>query len=292
LKRKNPDIDWKKPSIILDRHREHIRQIELHHTLQHLNKSQSVVIQDEVDEEELKHQHRKTQSDYDPLRIPIIEEIGHPPLQLHVPHQLQNLPPMNLNPMQHKSKLKKKKLTHPLFYNRKSQAQATTADNSLETVPPKDSADAVRLIGAAPFMYHVNQGDTPYLMYVHPTEGKGEKVRNAMGQPTQDSPPPENRKPTEAELLTKYVPKEYHEFQDVFSEEAARTLPPHRPYDLKIETIKNQESPFGKIYNMSSTELEALKGHINELLGKGYIRAFLSPAGAPVLFVKKKNGSL
>jgi hypothetical protein len=167
-----------------------------------------------------------------------------------------------------------------------------TTDDSLGTVPPKDSTDAIHLIGAAPFMYHVNQGETPYLIYVRPTGKEEERVRSTTDQLTKDNPATEKEEPTEVELLTKHVPEEYHEFQDVFSEEAARTLPPHCPYDLKIETIDNQDPPFGKIYNMSATELEALKGHIDELLGKGYIRASSSPAGAPVLFVKKKNGSL
>lgn len=31
------------------------------------------------------------------------------------------------------------------------------------------------------------------------------------------------------------VPKELHEFLDVFGEEEARELPPHRPWDMKIE---------------------------------------------------------
>jgi len=30
------------------------------------------------------------------------------------------------------------------------------------------------------------------------------------------------------------IPSEYHEFADVFSKTKAETLPPHRPYDLKI----------------------------------------------------------
>jgi hypothetical protein len=98
--------------------------------------------------------------------------------------------------------------------------------------------------------------------------------------------------PKEQELLEQYIPHEYHNFQDVFSEKAMRMLPPHRPYDLKIEMVDNQDPPFGKIYNMSSVELGALKVHIDELLGKGYIQALLSPAGTPVLFVKKKNGLL
>ena len=48
----------------------------------------------------------------------------------------------------------------------------------------------------------------------------------------------------------------------------------------------------GKLYNMSGPELKVLKDYIDDMLGKGFICASSSPAGAPVLFVKKKDGSL
>jgi hypothetical protein len=50
--------------------------------------------------------------------------------------------------------------------------------------------------------------------------------------------------------------------------------------------------PFGPIYLLSWTELEALKKWLEENLSKGFIQASSSPAGAPILFVKKGNGSL
>ena len=43
---------------------------------------------------------------------------------------------------------------------------------------------------------------------------------------------------------------------------------------------------------MSQVELDALKSYIDEMLSKGFIRTSNSPIGAPVLFVKKKNGTL
>ena len=104
---------------------------------------------------------------------------------------------------------------------------------------------------------------------------------------------PDEKKPEmEQELLELKVPKEYHDFADVFSEGSAQTLPPHREYDIKIETIDNQDPPFGKIYNMSATELEVLKNYIDEMLAKGFICQSSLLAGAPVLFAKKKNGAL
>jgi hypothetical protein len=93
-------------------------------------------------------------------------------------------------------------------------------------------------------------------------------------------------------VLERKVPKEYHDYTNVFSAGEAKVLPPHRTYNHKIKTIDNQEPPFGKIYNMSTNELEALKSYIDEMLGKGFIQSSNSPAGTLVLFVKKKNGML
>ena len=43
---------------------------------------------------------------------------------------------------------------------------------------------------------------------------------------------------------------------------------------------------------MAPAELRELKAQLEELLSKGFIRPSISPWGAPVLFVKKKDGSL
>ena len=43
---------------------------------------------------------------------------------------------------------------------------------------------------------------------------------------------------------------------------------------------------------MPANDLEEIKKQIKELLDKGYIRPSLSPWGAPVLLVAKKDGSL
>ncbi|KAL4021646.1 hypothetical protein IC575_020452 [Cucumis melo] len=65
------------------------------------------------------------------------------------------------------------------------------------------------------------------------------------------------------------------DYPDVFPEELLG-LPPHR------------ETP----YRMALVELKELKVQLQELLDKGFIRPSVSPWGAPVLFVKKKDGSM
>jgi len=86
--------------------------------------------------------------------------------------------------------------------------------------------------------------------------------------------------------------EEYHEYTDVFSKSKAETLAPHRPYDLRIDLEKDSHPPVGTIYSLSKFEQEALKEFINENLTNGFIRSTSSPHEAPVLFVKKKDGSL
>jgi len=88
------------------------------------------------------------------------------------------------------------------------------------------------------------------------------------------------------------IPNEYHEFIDLFSEKDAEKLPPHRPYDHTIPLTEGKTPPYGPLYGMSREELEALKKYLEENLNKSFIRHSSSPAGAPVLFVKKSDGSL
>ena len=88
------------------------------------------------------------------------------------------------------------------------------------------------------------------------------------------------------------IPEEYQEFKALFSEEEANKLPPHRPGDHHIQLKEGTTPSFGPLYSLSKHELEALRKWLDENLSKGFIRPSSSPAGSPILFVKKKDGSL
>jgi hypothetical protein len=88
------------------------------------------------------------------------------------------------------------------------------------------------------------------------------------------------------------LPSEFKDYEDVFSKEKAEALPAHGPQDLQIELIQGMEPPFRPLYNMSEAELVVLRQYIQKYLQRGWIRASRSPAGAPILFVKKSDGSL
>ena len=97
---------------------------------------------------------------------------------------------------------------------------------------------------------------------------------------------------TEDDKINELVPEDYHEFLPLFKKAVAEILPPHRSYDHKVPLKEGFYPPFGSLYSLSKLELQALRQWIDENLSKGFIRASSSPAGAPILFVKKKGGSL
>ena len=81
------------------------------------------------------------------------------------------------------------------------------------------------------------------------------------------------------------------EFPDVFPEELPG-IPLDREVDLAIEIVPGTVPMSRAPYRMAPTELKELKSQLQELLDKGFIRPSVSPWGAPVLFVKKKDGTL
>jgi hypothetical protein len=80
------------------------------------------------------------------------------------------------------------------------------------------------------------------------------------------------------------------EFKDVFQEVPG--LPPKRDIDFSINLIPGETPVLKSPYRMSTPELKELQLQLEELLKKGYIHPSMSPWGAPVLFMKKKDGTL
>uniref|UniRef100_A0A2N9I1S3 RNA-directed DNA polymerase n=1 Tax=Fagus sylvatica TaxID=28930 RepID=A0A2N9I1S3_FAGSY len=81
------------------------------------------------------------------------------------------------------------------------------------------------------------------------------------------------------------------EFPEVFPEDLPG-LPPDREIEFSVDLLPGS-GPISKApYRMAPAELKELKEQLQELLDKGFIRPSVSPWGAPVLFVKKKDGSM
>ena len=81
------------------------------------------------------------------------------------------------------------------------------------------------------------------------------------------------------------------DFPDVFPEELLG-LPPHREIEFAIDVVPGATPASITPYRMVPLELKELKLQLQELLEKGFIRPSVSPWGAPMLFVKKKDGTL
>ena len=81
------------------------------------------------------------------------------------------------------------------------------------------------------------------------------------------------------------------EFLDVFPEDLLG-IPLDREINFQIELATGTEPISKAPYRMAHLELKELKVQMEELVNKGFVKPSTSPWGAPVLFVKKKDGSL
>ncbi|GKC24510.1 putative reverse transcriptase domain-containing protein, partial [Tanacetum coccineum] len=96
-----------------------------------------------------------------------------------------------------------------------------------------------------------------------------------------------NAKVDEPKLSDIYVVRDY---VDVFPEDLSG-LPPQRQVEFRIDLVPGATPVAKSPYRLAPSEMQELSGQLQELQDKGFIRPSHSPWGAPVLFVKKKDGS-
>lgn len=92
--------------------------------------------------------------------------------------------------------------------------------------------------------------------------------------------------------LSVEIPKEYSRYSKLFSGELETGLPEHSRWDHEINLQPGTSPKFFKTYPQNPEQAEALEKYLEENLRKGYIRPSTSPAGYPILWVRKKNGKL
>ena len=156
-----------------------------------------------------------------------------------------------------------------------ARAAKLPSQNPPET-PSSASALHVSLIGASAFMRACKlPGAQRFKIHLSDISASGKSA--AISDETPD---------------LSHIPEDYHDFADVFNKAKADTLAPHRPYDLKINLEEGASPPVGAMYSLSQSELQVLREFIDEHIRIGFIRPSSSPHGAPVLFVRKKDGSL
>jgi len=171
---------------------------------------------------------------------------------------------------------------------------------------------SISLIGAAAFKWPIDAGEEVYTISIQPTSDhlvhetlrtvgnnpvtvarqqnklKELTTNNAPTTALHSEPLPTN----EGELFAKVIPTEYQDYFNVFSREEAKNLPPHREFDHEIHLENDQTPPHSHIYPLSGTELGLVREFLDDMLGKGFIGTSQSPARAPVLFAKEKDGTL
>ena len=98
------------------------------------------------------------------------------------------------------------------------------------------------------------------------------------------------------EEVIKTIPNEIkkilNSYTNIMPESLPQTLPPHRGIDHEIELLPGVKPLAKNAYRMTPPKLAELRKQLDELLTVGFIRLAMAPYGAPVLFQKKKDGTL
>ena len=80
-------------------------------------------------------------------------------------------------------------------------------------------------------------------------------------------------------------------YTDVFFKKNAEKLSEHEKGNYIIK-LNEQDPSFESLYNLLSLKLKTFQEYLNNALAKRWIRHSISLAGAPVLFIFKRNSSL
>eukprot|EP01018_Ginkgo_biloba_P033872 Gb_14370 [translate_table: standard] len=127
------------------------------------------------------------------------------------------------------------------------------------------------------WQYDIHILPRDHILHFH----KGKKIKL-------ESPPVENKE----KELPKGISSLLQEYGYVFPSELPKSLPQGRNVDHRIE-LEPGTRPTHKIpYTLSHGEKEEVEKQIHELLEQGFIRPSKSPFGAPILLVKKNDGSM
>jgi hypothetical protein len=97
--------------------------------------------------------------------------------------------------------------------------------------------------------------------------------------------------PDTAELdPTTIVPERFQQYVKVLGKELTDKFPDYKPYDHAIDLKDGEQPPWGTMYPLNETELQALWDYLKEMLELGKIRPSKSPTAAPIIFVPKAHG--
>jgi hypothetical protein len=86
---------------------------------------------------------------------------------------------------------------------------------------------------------------------------------------------------------TTIIPETFQQYIKVLGKELIDKLPNHKPYNHAIDLKDGKQPPWGPMYPLNETELQALWDYLNEMLELGKLHTSMSPAAAPIIFVPK-----
>jgi hypothetical protein len=94
---------------------------------------------------------------------------------------------------------------------------------------------------------------------------------------------------TEVDPIT-IIPETFQQYIKVLGKELANKLPNYKPYDHAMDLKDGEYLPWGPMYPLNKTELQALQDYLKEMLELGNFRPSKSPTAAPIIIVPKAYG--
>jgi hypothetical protein len=135
----------------------------------------------------------------------------------------------------------------------------------------------------------IEEGDCRFMVMVHPVDPQHFVYASSMVSGRLAEAFSKNLKP---KGFHEMVPTSLRSYEDVFSETAFDTLPQCRKWDHTIKLECEPSPGFRKVYLMMLTKQTEMDALLEEALATGCIRQSKFSLGAPVFFIKKKNGKL
>jgi hypothetical protein len=135
----------------------------------------------------------------------------------------------------------------------------------------------------------IEEGDRIFMTMVHPVDPQHFVCASSTVSRRLAEAFAKNSKPKDFHDI---VPTSLHAYADVFSETTFDSLPECCKWDHAIELEREPSPRFRKVYPMTLTEQTEMDAFLEEALATGRIRQSKSPLGAPVFFIKKKDGKL
>ena len=88
------------------------------------------------------------------------------------------------------------------------------------------------------------------------------------------------------------IPANYHQYKKLFLPITAEKLAGRRTFDHAMDLVPGAIPPWGAIYPMSAHQVYLLDKYLRKMLQQGKISKSKLPAGAPILFMPKPDGSM